>query len=196
MTRRIRLGLGTAVLVLVIGTAVFFFLKKNASTTVNVPVADVSAPGFPLDEKFALWRGRGKGFGPKKTIRELFPALAPGVIVNFWATWCPPCIEEFPSMANLGNQLETASDKKTRLIAVSVDDDVAAVTRFLDALPYEVEVPVLHDPGGHFAATLGTTKFPETYWVTRDGHVPMRWVGPQDWLGADVLSTLRTLMEH
>jgi len=118
------------------------------------------------------------------------------VLVNFWATWCPPCLEEFPSMTNLGNQLDSAADKKSRLIAIAVDDDAAVVTHYLDSLPYEVSMPVLHDPSGRFAATLGTTKFPETYWVTREGNVPMRWVGPQEWLSTEVLATLRTLTDH
>lgn len=176
-----------------LGAAVFFFLETRKSAAVDVPVPSAAAPGFPLDEPFALWQGRGKGFGKRKTVQELLPAFAGGVLVNFWATWCPPCIEEFPSMMSLGNQLETASDAKTRLIAIAVDEDPQAVARFLDSLPYEVQVPVLHDPSGRFAATLGTTKFPETYWVTREGTVPMRWVGPQEWLGPDVLATLRTL---
>jgi thiol-disulfide isomerase/thioredoxin len=179
-----------------LGAAVFVFLRQSGRTSVEVPINGQAAPGFPLDEPFAVWQGRGRGFGKKKTLRELFPAVAPGVIVNFWATWCPPCIEEFPSMTNLGNQLEQASDARTRLVAIAVDEEMAAVTRFLDALPYDVRIPVLFDPGGRFAATLGTTKFPETYWVTREGTVPMRWVGPQEWLGADVLTTLRTLTEQ
>lgn len=203
MTRRVILLLGTAAL---LGAAVFFWSQKSpkqsfrrlfgSDNRVDVPIADATAPGFPLEEKFAVWQGRHRGFGGKKSLEELFPTVAPGMIVNFWATWCPPCVEEFPAMIQLGNQLEGASDKKTRLVAIAVDDDPKAITRFLESLPYEVEIPILHDPGGHFAATLGTTKFPETYWVTRDGQVPMRWVGPQDWLGPDVLATLRTLTEH
>jgi peroxiredoxin len=99
------------------------------------------------------------------------------VLINFWATWCPPCIEELPSLRALAEHFETQDDFV--LLAISTDDDWGVVRDF-----FEVEPPnftVLLDRGGKLSARYGTTKFPETYVLDPDGDVEGLVVGPRRW---------------
>lgn len=98
------------------------------------------------------------------------------VFLNFWATWCPPCVEEMPSMRRLREKL--ADDDRFVMLAVSADDEWAPVKKF-----FRGETPpfsVLLDPGGDLAKQYGTEKFPETY-VLVDGRLVGYIVGPRDW---------------
>lgn len=98
------------------------------------------------------------------------------VVVNFWATWCPPCIEEMPSLRRLASSFEGRSD--VELVAISTDDDWGPVRDFFaDAPP---NFTVLLDPGGAVARQYGTTKFPETYLIQR-GQVRGFVQGPRAW---------------
>ncbi len=98
------------------------------------------------------------------------------VFLNFWATWCPPCIEEMPSLRRLHRKL--SSHPEFVFLAVSTDEDWEPVRRFFEREP--AEFPVLLDAKGVLAKRYGTTKFPETY-VIRDGRVLGLIVGPRDW---------------
>ncbi|MCA9552212.1 MAG: TlpA family protein disulfide reductase [Myxococcales bacterium] len=98
------------------------------------------------------------------------------VFLNFWATWCPPCVEEMPSMRRL--QARMADDPNFVMLAVSTDDDWDVVRKFFEgeAPPF----PVLLDPGGTVAKEYGTVKFPETY-ILKDGKVVGFIMAGRDW---------------
>ncbi|MBK8011240.1 MAG: redoxin family protein [Deltaproteobacteria bacterium] len=98
------------------------------------------------------------------------------VIINFWATWCPPCIEEMPSMTRFAEKLK--DDPRVVFLAISADDSWDPVKSMLGAssTPFRV----LLDQGGKLANAYGTTKFPETY-VVVDGRVRGYIIGPRDW---------------
>lgn len=100
-------------------------------------------------------------------------------IVNFWATWCPPCVEEFPSMVEMRRQL---AGKDIRLVFVSVDEDWNNVLQFLNknSVPYDPET-MFWDPSRKTAETWGTTQFPETYVLRRDSWAVERIIGAQVW---------------
>lgn len=98
------------------------------------------------------------------------------VMVHFWATWCPPCVEELPTIDKLNR---TIADKDFQLLAVSVDDETSEVAAFLKK--HGLNLPVLLDPGRKTAGLYGTYKFPETYIVDRRGVVRMKVIGPRDW---------------
>ena len=111
------------------------------------------------------------------------------VLVHFWATWCPPCVEEIPTLERfylqvLGTDIE--------VLAVSVDDSADALKTFLEK--NKVHFPVLRDPGGKAAASYGTRKFPETYVVGRDGVVRYKVIGPMDWSVPANAATVRSLL--
>ncbi|HEX7597229.1 MAG TPA: TlpA disulfide reductase family protein, partial [Polyangia bacterium] len=77
------------------------------------------------------------------------------VLVSFWATWCPPCVEEMPSLEDLARRL---GDKAT-VLAVSVDEDWEAIRKFF---PKGTPLTVLLDPSKDAPTSYGTSLFPES----------------------------------
>lgn len=99
------------------------------------------------------------------------------VMLHFWATWCPPCVEELPTLDKLSRAVV---DKDFQLLAVSVDEGgAAAVTAFLERKG--LNIPALLDPEREVAGRYGTFKFPETYIIDRQGMVRAKVIGPRDW---------------
>ena len=125
--------------------------------------------------------------------RRLDSVAGPGkvVFVNFWATWCPPCVEEMPSMKRLAERM--ASDPNFVLLAVSADDEWGPVRDFFQtkAPPFEV----LLDASGKLARQYGTEKFPETY-IIADGELVGYVIGPRDWDTWYAEAYLRALSKH
>ncbi|NJK89391.1 MAG: TlpA family protein disulfide reductase [Myxococcales bacterium] len=110
--------------------------------------------------------------GTRIASRDLSDEL---VVLNFWATWCPPCVEEMPSFEALARSFE--GDDRIRFLAVSTDDSWQPVRDFFDEPP---PFPVLLDKEGGLAREYGTTKFPETY-LLRNGEIVGYVVGPRAW---------------
>ena len=104
---------------------------------------------------------------------ELEASLAPVTLVHFWATWCPPCITETPSIRRLSVSL--ADDPRFALLMVAVADDTEAAVEFLGD-----GTPTLFDPNWTVTHTFGTEKLPETHLMV-GGEVVERFVGAQDW---------------
>ncbi len=111
------------------------------------------------------------------------------VFVNFWATWCPPCRDEMPSMLQLGRDLAARHPGKFRMVAVSVDDGWPEVMQFFGGrLPGGIDV--VRDPDQavtreYYCLARGgcpdSFKFPETYVVDASGKLVSFVVGPRDW---------------
>ena len=104
------------------------------------------------------------------------------VLLNFWATWCPPCIEEMPSLQKLQ---EALGEKGLNVLAISVDESLQDVEEFREEL--QLSLPILHDRGAKVAHTFATFKFPETYVVGRDGKLVGKVIGPRDWIAPLVI---------
>lgn len=99
------------------------------------------------------------------------------VVLNFWATWCPPCVAEMPSLERLHRAL---GPEGLAVVAIATDDDEGTVRRFV--AERALTLPVLHDPGGRVAADLyRTTGYPETFLLDRSGVVLEHVVGPAEW---------------
>ncbi len=116
--------------------------------------------GFPLDLD-----GRPAKLGSQ---------LAPVSLVHFWATWCPPCIDEIPSLQRLVQDFRDHDDFSVVMIAVNDEKD--KVTPFLGP-GWDM---VLFDPTWDVAKRYGTDKLPETYLVVR-GEVVEKFVGATNW---------------
>jgi thiol-disulfide isomerase/thioredoxin len=145
------------------------------------PARDPSAPAPPIElaaldgSRFSLGAARGEV-----------------VFVNFWATWCPPCREEMPSMLRLGQALEARYPGRFKMVAVSVDEDLATVRDYFRAPPFSgvpAGLTIAHDPDqavtkAYYCTARGSCpdlKFPETYIVDKAGRLVAYVVGPRDW---------------
>jgi len=126
------------------------------------------------------------------------------LFVNFWATWCPPCIQEMPSMLQLGRELAAAHPGKFQMVAVSGDDSWEAVNDYFKKAfggpPKELVLardPDANAARAYFCAARGycpNVMFPETYIVDRKGRVVAMLVGPRDWTDPGFRQWLRFLI--
>jgi cytochrome c biogenesis protein CcmG/thiol:disulfide interchange protein DsbE len=112
------------------------------------------------------------------------------VIIHFWATWCPPCVEEIPTLSYLNEQL---AGTDFAMLAISVDEDgVHGVAPFLKEKG--LNLPVLLDPDRAIAMRYGTFKFPETYILDRTGIVRHKIIGPADWRDPSAIKLLKDMI--
>ena len=95
------------------------------------------------------------------------------VLVNLWATWCPPCIAELPVLEEVA---KSYADKGLVILAVAGDEDPQAVRDFLATKPVSFEV--LFDPDGVIGTRYGITGYPETFFVDRQGLLRDKIIGP------------------
>jgi cytochrome c biogenesis protein CcmG/thiol:disulfide interchange protein DsbE len=114
------------------------------------------------------------------------------VLVNFWATWCPPCVDEAPSLNALQHRI---TPRGGTVVGVSVDEDQIAYEEFLKT--YGISFPTYRDPGkGQLAKDFGTTMYPETYVIGRNGLFDRKIVGPQDWSSPEMTTYLNSLLQE
>jgi cytochrome c biogenesis protein CcmG/thiol:disulfide interchange protein DsbE len=111
------------------------------------------------------------------------------VLLNFWATWCPPCVDEAPSLNLLQQRI---ASRGGTVLGVSVDDDEDAYRRFLAT--YDLRFPNYRDASKKIALEYGTTMYPDTYVINRDGKIDRKIIGPQDWTSPEMTAYLDTLL--
>ena len=109
------------------------------------------------------------------------------VVLNFWATWCPPCLEEMPSLVAMQERLKD----HVVVIAVSLDEDEETYRQFLTE--HQVKLLTIRDAKQNSNRLYGTFRFPETYIVDRSGILRRKFVGPTDWTGPEVMDYLSKL---
>lgn len=98
------------------------------------------------------------------------------VMINFWATWCPPCLEEMPAMERLYLQQKDAGFV---LIAVSVDADPKKIAPFV--AQHRLTFPIGLDPRMEMANSYGVRALPSSFIVGRDGRLAALAIGPRAW---------------
>jgi cytochrome c biogenesis protein CcmG, thiol:disulfide interchange protein DsbE len=133
-----------------------------------------SAPDFTVQDaqnKFTLSQFRGQI-----------------VVLNFWATWCQPCVEEVPSLVEMQSRLKAGG---VTVLAVSVDVDDSAYREFVK--DHNVTLLTVRDPDQKTNRLYGTFKFPETYIIDRNGVMRRKFVGPVDWTDPQVTAFLGKL---
>ena len=109
------------------------------------------------------------------------------VLLNFWATWCPPCAEEMPSMERLATALENSD---IRTLAVSVDENWDVVKKFFAS---GTHLGVLLDPSRDVPKRYTTEKFPETFLIDAQGRVRHYFISTRDWSRPEVIACLESL---
>lgn len=116
------------------------------------------------------------------------------LLVNFWASWCPPCVEEFPSMIALSEALD---GRPFRMLTLTQDEDSAELLAFAGRLGIPTErVLVLQDPEGRVAQHYGTELLPETYLVDANGWLVARFQGDRDWSSREAQQLIERLIRH
>lgn len=106
------------------------------------------------------------------------------VLLNFWATWCAPCIEEMPSLV----QLQRKMGDRLTVIAVSVDVDDNAYRHFLKA--NSIDLLTVRDPDQKSNALYGTFKYPETYAIDSKGTIRRKFIGAVNWNDPEIQAYL------
>jgi len=113
------------------------------------------------------------------------------VVLNFWASWCPPCLEETQSL----NLLQQAiAPKGGVVLGISVDEDQAAYKKFL--VDNHVIFPTYDDVTKKTATEYGTAMFPETYLIDRNGKLARKVIGPQDWQSPGIMDPINRLLNQ
>ena len=101
------------------------------------------------------------------------------VVLNFWATWCPPCKEELPSLQTL----HEIGGGDPLVIGINVRETASRVRRYVESTG--LGFPVVLDPQAELAKRFGVTAFPTTLLIAPDGQIRWRVVGEVDWAGPE-----------
>jgi peroxiredoxin len=110
------------------------------------------------------------------------------VIINFWATWCPPCREEIPSMNRAWHGLE---NEGIAMLAINMGEDEDTI--FIFTADYQADFPILMDRDGAVIEQWPVKGLPTTYIVAPDGTIAYRAIGSREWDNSRLLEKIREL---
>lgn len=111
------------------------------------------------------------------------------VIVGFWATWCPPCRGEMPSLNKLYRELR---NRGLVILAVSTDRSVPSVKDFLSKTP--VDFPVLMDSDSKVSRQFKVFSLPTTFLLDKNGAIVQRYLGEEEWDSPKIREKITTLL--
>ena len=112
------------------------------------------------------------------------------VVLNFWASWCPPCVVETPSLVKMEDRLK---GKGVVVLGVSEDVDETAYRRFLERYNMKPNIVTVRDPSAKTKALYGTVLIPESFVIDRTGVVRRKFVSSVDWTSPEVIEFLTKL---
>lgn len=151
-------------------------LSHNLTPVKNV----ISASDFELpdmdEEKVKLSKYRGKV-----------------VLLNFWATWCPPCIREMPSMERLHQQVDA---EEFKVLAVNQMEDVDQVFAFTGQLDVDPTFEILFDATSEVSQAYAVRGLPTTYLIDKKGNIRYRAVGGREFNHPGVIEIINQLIEE
>ena len=164
---------------LVVGSVAGFFVYREVSRVGEPGIVNIGqmAPDFAIKDqtgklvKLADYRGKV-------------------IFLNFWATWCQPCIQEMPEMQVLNDKLK---DRRFQMIAVSVDNEWDVVNQFYKQ--YKLSLPTFLDPGHQVANTYKVYKFPETFLIDANGYV-VKHAWAEHWSNPRVMEVVENLVRQ
>jgi len=110
------------------------------------------------------------------------------LVLNFWATWCPPCIQEIPSLDRFQKEFAGSGVK---VVAVSIDKNPQKYKNFLDHV--RVSFATARDPDAEVSSRYGTYQIPETY-IIKDGRIMRKYAEGENWLSEDITNYVRSLL--
>ncbi|RMD71346.1 MAG: TlpA family protein disulfide reductase [Gammaproteobacteria bacterium] len=138
-------------------------------------------PGHPKAPDFALPDLDGK-------VHRLSDYRGKVVVINFWATWCPPCRKEMPSLERAWQVLRKEG---IMLFAIDVAEDENAVFAFV--AEHDLSFPVLLDEEGGVIGRWSAKGLPTTYVVDPEGRIVYKATGPREWDDASILEQIIAL---
>ncbi len=172
-------NIGLLVLVVVVFLVVLLQVKYSIFSPVTITRLEkgVAAPDFTFPDlngkMVSLSDFRGKV-----------------VFLNIWATWCPSCVDEMPSMEKLYQEMK---GEDFEILAVSIDVQGAKIViPFMEK--YKLSFPALIDSRGRIKSLYQTTGVPETFIIDKEGIIVLKIIGPRDWSSADAFRYFRNLL--
>lgn len=110
------------------------------------------------------------------------------LVLNFWATWCAPCVEEIPSLNAMQRRF---ANQGVVVVAVSIDKSAQKYHSFLDRIP--VSFATARDPSAAISQRYGTFQYPETY-IIKDGKIVRKFPNAEDWTSNDLTEYIQSLL--
>lgn len=110
------------------------------------------------------------------------------LVLNFWATWCSPCVQEIPSLSQFQREFAKSG---VVVIGISIDKSAQKYKAFLNRIP--VSFATARDPSGAISAEYGTFLYPETY-IIKDGRVVRKFAEAVNWTSDDITQFMRGLL--
>lgn len=111
------------------------------------------------------------------------------VLVNFWGTWCPPCVREFPSMQRLKTKL---ADKPFTILALNVGDDTEDIRKFIKKVA--IDFTILIDTDSQTSRAWRVYAYPANFILDTTGRIVYAFFGPFEWDGPEALSAINALL--
>lgn len=111
------------------------------------------------------------------------------LVLNFWASWCPPCVQEIPSLNEFQKRFAHSG---VVVLAVSVDKNEQKYRTFLDRI--HLSFDTAHDPNADISARYGTFQYPETY-IIKNGRVMRKFTGAEDWGSDDITQYITSVLQ-
>jgi peroxiredoxin len=155
------------------------FTRQNACRALQPDPVPAALAGKPAPD-FKLPDASGK------TV-SLSEQRGHPVMVNFWATWCPPCVEEVPSLEDMARTIDGTD---MRMLAVSVDDGWDPIRKFFVK---GTKIGVLLDESHQVPRTFGTEKYPETFFVDASGQIRYYFINKRNWSKPEAVACLESL---
>jgi thiol-disulfide isomerase/thioredoxin len=157
-----------------LATVAFAFLIAGCDRGDHPGQIGKTAPGFSVTDS-------------TKTVR-LADYRGKVVVLNFWASWCAPCLQEFPSLIQLQRDMPNVI-----VLAVSFNDDPDAYKSYI--VENHIDLLTVYDATQKSNRAYGTTRPPETYVIDRNGVIRRKFIGPQDWTSPEIVTYLNKLQK-
>jgi cytochrome c biogenesis protein CcmG, thiol:disulfide interchange protein DsbE len=109
------------------------------------------------------------------------------IVLNFWTSWCPPCIDEMPSLV----RMQKLMAPKVAVLAVSTDKNERDYHNFL--VQHQIDLLTVRDEAAKSSHLYGTTGQPETFIIDANGIVRRKFVGPEDWTSPEMIEYFNKL---
>jgi cytochrome c biogenesis protein CcmG, thiol:disulfide interchange protein DsbE len=147
--------------------------------------------GFSLRDTSAKEGGAAPAFAiTTDQGRRVTPTSFGGkvLVLNFWATWCSPCVQEIPSLNEFQKRFANSG---VVVVAVSIDKNAQKYQRFLDRI--HVSFGTARDPGADISSEYGTFQYPESY-IIKDGRIVRKFDNAADWTSDDITQYVESLL--